>query len=128
MAKSFYRGAFLCAILLLPALLLSPTSAKADFINGEELHIYCTSLDPNDDAICFVYITGAVDAFTTVDLIAQRTNNAEPLFCLGEDVGPEKLKQVTLRWLERPETNREFAATLLIWGALQDAFGCADKN
>jgi hypothetical protein len=39
-----------------------------------------------DEAICIVYITGAVDAFTAVDLIAEKTNGAERIFCMPDGV------------------------------------------
>lgn len=98
--------------------------AQADALNGQELRLYCTSQNPQDDAVCIVYITGAVDAFTTIDLMGQKTSGAAPRFCLPESAGPDQLKDVTLAWLERPETDLEFAATLLIWGAITDAYGC----
>ena len=47
-------------------------SAQADFIDGRQLQLYCASQNPADEAICIVYTTGAVDAFTTVDLIARK--------------------------------------------------------
>ena len=54
--------------------------AQADFIDGRQLQLYCASQNPADEAICIVYITGAVDAFTTVDLIAETTNNTPRFF------------------------------------------------
>lgn len=114
----------LAVMLLLSAMVAMMRPASADFINGNELRIYCTSANPNDDAICVVYITGAFDAFTTVDLIAQKTNGAAPIFCPDDGVGPDQLKAVTLDWLNRPEANLDYAATLLVWGATKDAYGC----
>ena len=107
-------------------LLSSFNFASADALNGQQLRLYCTSQNPQDDAICIVYITGAVDAFTTIDLMGQKTSGAAPRFCLPDTAGPDQLKDVTLAWLERPETDLEFAATLLIWGAVSDAYGCAN--
>lgn len=104
--------------------MLAATTARADFINGKQLKLYCLSQNPSDDAICVVYITGAVDAFTTVDLIAEKTKGEARRFCLPDGVGPEQLREVTLAWLERPESNLDFAATLLVLGAIEDAYGC----
>ena len=42
-------------------LLSSFNFAAADALNGQQLRLYCTSQNPQDDAICIVYITGAVD-------------------------------------------------------------------
>ena len=112
---------------LMVGMLMLVRPASADFINGDQLRVYCTSANPNDDAICVVYITGAFDAFTTVDLIAEKTNGAERIFCPVEGVGPDKLKDITLAWMNRPEANLDYAATLLVWGAMKDAFGC-DKG
>ena len=102
-----------------------PTIAQADFIDGNALQLYCTSQNPTDDAICIVYITGAVDAFTTVDLIAEKTNNTPRFFCMPEGVAPDQLKALMLRWLQRENTNLDYAATLLVWGAMKDAYGCS---
>ena len=66
--------------------------AQADFIDGRQLQLYCASQNPADEAICIVYITGAVDAFTTVDLIAEKTNDAPRIFCMPEGVAPDHLK------------------------------------
>ena len=98
--------------------------ARADFINGHQLNLYCSSQNPTDDSICLVYITGAFDAFTTTDLIAQKTNGTDPQFCPTESTGPEDLQKVVKAYLGRPETNLDFAATLLILGAIDDAYGC----
>jgi len=107
---------FMLACLALPA--------RADFINGNQLKLYCLSQNPSDDAICVVYITGAVDAFTTMDLIAQKTQGQDRKFCLPDGIGPDQLRATTLAWLERPETDLNFAATLLVLGAMQQAYGC----
>ena len=98
--------------------------ARADFINGHQLNLYCSSQNPTDDSICIVYITGAFDAFTTTDLIAQKTNDAAPRFCPDENTGPEDLQKIVQYYLGRAETNLDFAATLLILGAIDEAFGC----
>ena len=106
-------------------MMLGMTSmARADFINGHQLNLYCSSQNPTDDSICIVYITGAFDAFTTTDLIAQKTNDAAPRFCPDENTGPEDLQKIVQSYLGRAETNLDFAATLLILGAIDEAFGC----
>ena len=99
--------------------------AKADYINGLQLQQYCLSQNPNDDAICIVYITGAVDAITTMDLIAEKTNDTPLQICLPENTSPDDLKSVVMKWLQVKQENLDFAATLLILGAVQDAYGCA---
>lgn len=99
--------------------------AKADFINGDNLRLYCASQAPTDDAVCIVYITGAVDAFTTAELIAEKTSGVAPTICVPDGIGPDGLKLVVQRWMERPETNLDFAATLIILGAVQDAYACS---
>ena len=106
-------------------MMLGMTSmARADFINGHQLNLYCSSQNPTDDSICIVYITGAFDAFTTTDLIAQKTNDAAPRFCPDENTGPEDLQKIVQSYVGRAETNLDFAATLLILGAIDEAFGC----
>lgn len=116
--------ALLALLVVIGGAMMRPQMAFADFIDGNQLRLYCTSQNPSDDAICIVYITGAFDAFTTVDLIAEKTSGAVRQFCPDENTGPDQLKALTLKWLERPETNADFAATLIIWGAMKDAFGC----
>jgi len=115
---------FLSLLVVASSLAFASISARADFINGHALRLYCSSQNPSDDAICLVYITGAVDAFTTVDLIGEKTNGTKRLFCLPDNSGPETLREMTMEWMERPETNLDFAATLIIWGALKERCSC----
>ena len=119
----FTSKMFLAALFLL---FVNASPASADALNGQELQLYCSSQNPQDDAICIVYVTGAVDAFTTIDLMGQKTSGTAPRFCVPDGVGPDQLKQVMLAWLERPETDLSFAATLLVWGAVSDAYGCTE--
>ena len=99
-------------------------TASADFIDGNTLRLYCNSGSPQDEAVCIVYITGAVDAFTTAELIAEKSTGQTPGLCLPEEADPDELATITRNWLDRPETNLEFAATLLILAAVDDAYGC----
>ena len=123
-----YWSVFGLGKLTIPALLalsfLQAAPAPADFINGNQLQLYCTSKNPNDEAVCFVYIAGAVDAFTTIDLVGKKTNGTKRQFCLPDGVSPDQLKATTMQWLARPEANLDLAATLLVWGAIKDAYGC----
>ena len=104
--------------------LLQAMPARADFINGDQLRLYCTSKNPNDEAVCFVYIAGAVDAFTTIDLMGEKASGTKRQFCLPDGVSPDQLKAMTMQWMERPDANLDLAATLLVLGALKDAYGC----
>ena len=60
-----------------------------------------------------------------VDLIAEKTNGAERIFCLPDGVQPDQLQALTLGWLQRDATDLDYAATLLIWGAMKDAYSCS---
>ena len=104
----------------------APTIAHADFIDGNALQLYCTSQNPTDDAICIVYITGAVDAFTTVDLFSEKSSDNKRVFCMPDGIQPDALKATTMKWMQRPEANLDFAATLLIWGAMKDSYSCPE--
>jgi len=106
------------------SLLVSSLPLKADFIDGHQLNTYCSSQDPTDDMICIVYVTGAFDAFTTSDLISQKSSQTPPALCPSADTSPDELKQVTLDWLGRPETDLNFAATLIVLSAISDKYGC----
>ena len=104
----------------------TPTIAHADFIDGNALQLYCTSQNPTDDAICVVYITGAVDAFTTVDLFSEKSSDNKRVFCMPDGIQPDALKATTLKWMQRPQANLDYAATLLIWGAMKDSYSCPE--
>ena len=119
LVKSFIVAVFISVTAL--------SSAQADFLTGRDLNVYCASANPQDDAICIVYITGAVDAFTTAELIAEKTAGMAPGLCIPESTQPDAFKALIQNWMERPETNPDFAATLIILGAIDNAFGCA-KN
>ena len=114
----------LALTLLIYLSFLQAVMARADFINGDQLRLYCTSKNPNDEAVCFVYIAGAVDAFTTIDLMGEKASGIKRQFCLPDGISPDQLKDITMTWLARPEANLDLAATLLIWGAIKDAYGC----
>ena len=120
---SLVKSLIVAVFILVTAL----SSARADFLTGLDLNLYCTSGSPQDDAICIVYITGAVDAFTTAELIAEKTAGMKPGLCIPECIQPDNFKEIIINWMKRPETNPDFAATLIILAAVDDAFGCA-KN
>ena len=117
-------------ILILTALMVffgagaSSNLARADFLIGKQLRLFCLSENPADEVVCIVYITGAVDAITTLDLIAEKTQGTKRRFCIPENVSPDDLREVTLEWLERPQSNLDFAATLLVLGAIEDKYAC----
>jgi hypothetical protein len=121
----FGLASLFLASTILASVVMPSQPAQADFIDGRQLQLYCASQNPADEAICIVYITGAVDAFTTVDLIAEKTNGAERIFCMPDGVQPDQLKAMTLGWLQRDATDLDYAATLLIWGAMKDAYSCS---
>ena len=113
-------------LMVMTGALAAPTIAQADFIDGNALQLYCTSQNPTDDAICIVYITGAVDAFTKVDLFSEKSSDNKRVFCMPEGIQPDALKATTMNWMQRPETNLDYAATLLIWGAMKDSYSCPE--
>ena len=113
-------------LMVMTGALAAPTIAQADFIDGNALQLYCTSQNPTDDAICIVYITGAVDAFTTVDLFSEKSSDNKRVFCMPEGIQPDALKATTMNWMQRPETNLDYAETLLIWGAMKDSYSCPE--
>ena len=119
--RRVFSGVFLFGCMVTA---VASSEANADFLNGEELKLYCVSQNPSDDAICVVYITGAVDAFTTVDLFSEKTKGTDRMFCLGDEAGPDQMRDVTLRWMNRSETDLSFAATLIIWGANKNTYSC----
>jgi hypothetical protein len=94
---------------ILVSVVMPSQPAQADFIDGRQLQLYCASQNPADEAICIVYITGAVDAFTTVDLIAQKTIGAERIFCMPDGVQSDRLKVLTLGWLKRDAIDLDYA-------------------
>ena len=115
---------FASMIAVFSILLACSAPAKADLINGYQLNQYCLSQNPNDDAICIVYITGAVDAITTMDLIAEKTLNQEKRFCVPDGTSPDDLKDAVMNWLARDGADLDFAATLLILGAVENRYSC----
>ena len=89
---------------ILASVVIPSQPAQTDFIDGRQLQLYCASQNPADEAICIVYITGVFDAFTTVDLIAEKTNRAARIFCMPDGVQSDQLKALTLDWLQRDVT------------------------
>jgi hypothetical protein len=111
-------------LLIATAGMFSVKPAEADFLDANTLRLYCASQSAEDDAVCIVYITGAFDAFTTADLISQKTNGTAPEFCIPDETSPDQLKQIVQEYMERDDTNLDFAATLIVLGAITDAYSC----
>ena len=44
---------------------------------------------------------------------------------MPDGVQPDQLKAMTLGWLQRDATDLNYAVTLLIWGAMKDAYSCS---
>jgi len=53
-----------------------------------------------------------------------KTQGQKKQLCLPDGIQPDQLRETTLEWLERPEADLDFAATLLVLGAMQNAYGC----
>jgi hypothetical protein len=45
-------------------------------------------------------------------------------FCFPDGVLPDRLKTTTMQWLASPEAKLDLAATLILWRAIKDAYGC----
>jgi hypothetical protein len=45
---------------------------------------------------------------------------------MPEGIQPDALKATTMNWMQRPKTNLDYAATLLIWGAMKDSYSCPE--
>jgi len=56
--------------------------------------------------------------------MGEKTSGTKRQFCLTDGMSPDQLKTTTMQWLARPEANLDLAATLLVWGAIKDAYGC----
>jgi hypothetical protein len=54
----------------------------------------------------------------------EKASGTKRQFCLPDGISPDQLKDTTMTWLARPEANLDLAATLPIWGAIKDAYGC----
>lgn len=130
MRLSIYIGSlamirFCCVALLVPLCILAVFApASADALDGNQLQTYCLSDNPGDQVICIVYITGVVDALTTVERVGEDLSQSPPQICLAPTTGPEELQRMIIKWLARPETNHEYSASLLIWLAVQNHYPC----
>ena len=56
--------------------------------------------------------------------MGEKASGTKWQFCLPDYISPDQLKDTTMTWLARPEANLDLAATLLVWGAIKDAYGC----
>ena len=121
---TYLKQSFLCVLFSFLAFL--PSYVHADILNGDQLNRYCRSQNPGDQMLCIVYISGAVDAFTTIELAAEKTSGTPRQICLAEDSGPEDLRDMMVTWLDKPSVNLEYAATLLIWSATIKTHSCGE--
>jgi hypothetical protein len=44
---------------------------------------------------------------------------------MPDGVQPDQLQAMTLGWSQRDATDLDYAASLLIWGAIEDAYSCS---
>ncbi len=127
MLQKFYKKTLILLLALGVALGMGFTLssiARADFISGNDLKLYCASQDSMDDAVCLLYITGAVDALTTSDRIGNEMAGNPLQLCVPDGASPDSLRSVVQKWLKRDDAPLDFGATLLILGAITDAYGC----
>ena len=124
MLKKFYKKAMILLVALGMGFVFS-SMARADFISGNDLKLYCASHDTMEDAVCLLYITGAVDALTTADRIGNEMSGNPLQFCLPDGASPDTLRSVVQKWLKRDDAPLDFGASLLILGAITDAYGCS---
>ena len=86
------------------------TCGDCDFCNSGDEHL-CPSRE-----LIGIRVPGAVDAFTTIDLMGEKTSGTKRQFCLPDVASPDQLKATKMQWLARAEANLDLAATLLVWG------------
>lgn len=112
--------------LLLPLVVFLSVNVWGEgaFQNGKQMAKHCTvdQRSAFEDGVCMGYIISVVDTLAwTVALDA-----LEVPYCLPEEVAPEQLKEVVIKYLEENPANIEFASPPLIVAAFSDAYPCME--
>ncbi|MFN7388163.1 Rap1a/Tai family immunity protein [Brevundimonas sp.] len=110
--------------------------AKADFLTGNELFAHCTA--PETDPVYFAkrsscreYITGVHDGIEAtsgvVSYALDRAGDPIRLVCAPPGVTARQMRDVVVTYLERHPETRHQSASLIIFGALGEAFPCPES-
>lgn len=117
------RAAIIAAIFV-----AAPSAVSAQSVpnpsDGNGLYSFCTSSNVSWQNNCLLYIVGAVDAFRTT----QALSGTPPLFCLPAGVINNQLMDVVVVHLRDNPQYRNLGSSLLILGALTEAFPCAPQS
>ncbi|MEP5188127.1 MAG: Rap1a/Tai family immunity protein [Marinomonas sp.] len=104
---------------------LTPSPAKADFVDGNELLAKCST--PKGDTLfymhqsyCIAYVVGSVDALTS----AQTIDGFPTIICVPENVSSNQLKDIVLLYLEKHPEDRHLGGSTIVMVAVAKAFPC----
>ena len=102
---------------LLIALLLATSSAKAQFLSGNELYSLLTSRDTIDNVFAMGYVSGVFD------------NNLGSMHCAtGGGVSIGQVSDIAKNYLERNPEIRNISADLLVIASLARVWPCSTKK
>ncbi|WP_294189049.1 Rap1a/Tai family immunity protein [uncultured Sphingomonas sp.] len=101
----------------------TPSPASADFKDGNELLAKCTteksdSVYYQNTAYCIAYIAGAVDMFTTWQMVGKAPQ------CMPDNATAGQIRDVVVKYLQDHPTKRAEPGSLLVASALLEGFNC----
>lgn len=101
---------------LLIVLLLATSSARAQFLSGNELYSNITATEDYKRLYAMGYVAGIADV------------GNKALHCINQGVTMGQVFDVTKKYLERNPEIRDYAAESLVVVALAQAWPCATKK
>lgn len=109
------------ASLIAIAALVASVSARAGYVEGDDLNKMCNP-DPSD--ACAFYVVGVWDTWAIWQAPDDPESRRRGSVCKPEGVGGVQLAAIVAKYLrERPESWHESAAFLIV-AALAEAFPC----
>lgn len=111
---------FLAVCASLALLASVPNSAKANFINGNELHDWCQSKGEGERTLCMGFVMGVVDMIQSGQKHSTLTSDT----CFPDALKGGQVVDVAKKWLVDNPQHRHFVASDLVMVAMEQAFPC----
>ena len=100
----------------------APASAQWAFVDGNELHKWCTT--PQWEELCVSYIKGTWDM---MDLL-QRSRPPQTFVCVPNEVTASQMKEVVMKWVNSRPDLRHHSASSLVRNSLVDVWKCKQRR
>ena len=112
------RQGWLAAVAVIMLLAGAPSAGAARFMTGNDLLTACQVDQLVQQMECLSYVEGAIDEFELMQNLEKRPE------CLPPGLADDQAREAVVKYLVSHPENRELDASVLVYNALHDAWGC----